>query len=182
MVICQCSNGDECHAKAKSEKCQPPFYRLGDLVKGRGANLKETRQYHLEQFPNSLGAAFVRAENPFIDEIKNTCSTKGRETESATAMHLRVGDQLHKLNKSKIVKQLKDSSFLVWGIHNSKLEDESKEFVSQIVKDAEVSGKHVTQLRSDDPDEDFCRLFNAKEFVQSNGGFSELVQHFRKMK
>lgn len=184
-------------------------YRLGDIIKGPHLFQKDEYYKHIPKlYPNSIGTEYIKQNKnknkntDNIDILNNIIKKKNIEydiKELDFALHLRLGDSLKGYDK-------KTGTFTYNGNYPTKLETIDKNI--DIFKNNKVHifyGNHASwaklnfseiylkklrklfdkhnikyiEVNSGNPDLDFLNMCNAKIFVKSGGGYSNLITNIR---
>ena len=178
----------------RDDQCLP--YRLSDVVNGhqRFGN-REMWEAYMECHYDTIAGDYYRStkeKNRNMDEFMRIVDRRcPGGTTKETVVHLRLGDVLchdypgararkpsppetvadavNKLHGGEVV--------FVYGNHLRVCERETFDYINTITSlvpgsRAETSGENA--------DADFCRMVMADKFVQSAGGFSELVADVRR--
>lgn len=163
-------------------------YRLGDLLKF-ATSAEQTPQ-------NSLARAYwSRTDVPNNFEVlaETVISTCAPLCTDETIMHLRLGDALATSylkppSPSEVQLALQERGLtdvtIMSAVHNGHAETWSKQaaYVGELQDKLPYANldiaDHTTQP---EVDADFCRMVNAKSFIEGRGGFSEKIRQTRCM-
>ena len=181
----------------REDQCLP--YRLSDVVNGSFERYEKyfgTRevQAYMECHRDTIAGEYYRSTSTQgnVDELTRIVARRcPGGTTKETVVHLRLGDVLcHDYPQARArkpsppetvadaVNELHGGEVVfVYGNHLRVCERETSDYIDTITSlvpgsRAETSGENA--------DADFCRMVMADKFVQSTGGFSELVAGVRR--
>jgi hypothetical protein len=178
-------------------------YRLGDLVTGwLYHHEKYIFKTFTKRYPNTLGSIFIKRNkkniypnNELFFKIVDEEIKKRNIKQNHISLHLRMGDVIDNKRQTKYATNLYKLKLLLihfkkqgitsntiiniyYGYHvnlNKKETQKNEEYKTkyrQIFKDLNINYKEVN---SGNPDLDYLEMANSKHFIQSGGGFSDLI-------
>lgn len=180
--------------------------------KSHSSNKEWGFSYHKKNFPNSIATEYMLTTNNKSDyqTLLKIISKRDypRQYINYLVVHLRLGDVIDnsnysvdeflfkKINSHNYVKPLGyyrkiiykskilgiSKVIFITGFHQGKNHTKSLKYLSYVKKFFKNKGFQCQSRINLDPDEDFLIMCNAKYFVPSGGGFSDIITNIVKLK
>ena len=178
-------------------------YRLGDIVKGYiYHNEKHIFNTFTKKYPNTLGSMFIKRNkkniypnNELFFKIVDEEIKKRNIKQNHISLHFRMGDIIGNNKETRYATNLEKLKLLLINFKKQRItsntiiniysgyhvflfgrkkqkNDEYKTKYRKIFKDLNINYKEVN---SGNPDLDYLEMANSKHFIQSGGGFSDLI-------